>query len=164
MLNICFLTNGRYKSKLFDGFRGKTLKWIDSFPCYRTQRAVVNEEISQWAPVLSGVPQGTIHSSLMFTLYINDISKMRLTFCSVCYRDIRDAEDPLKLQNDRNSLRCLARRWGMIFQPVKYSIMQITRKTKIKLRFFILIGKSPQKCEFHKYSDNHIHNEMKYTN
>ena len=45
------------KSKLFDyGIGGKTLRWIDSFLCYRTQRAVVNGETSEWAPVLSGVP------------------------------------------------------------------------------------------------------------
>ena len=43
------------KSKLFGyGIGGKTLSWIDSFLCYRTQRAVVNGEFSEWAPVLSG--------------------------------------------------------------------------------------------------------------
>ena len=40
------------KSKLFSyGIGGKTLKWIDSFLCFRQQRVFVNGVKSDWAPV-----------------------------------------------------------------------------------------------------------------
>ena len=84
------------KSKLFGyGIGGKTLRWIDSFLCYRTQQAVINSETSEWAPVLSDVPQGTILGPFLFSLYINDISKdidseiRLLADDCVCYCEIR---------------------------------------------------------------------------
>ena len=92
------------KSKLFSyGIGGKTLKKIDSFLCFRKQRVVVNGVKSDWAPVLSGIPLGTVLGPLLFSLYINDISsdiesEIRLLADDcVCYREIKDEEDILKL-------------------------------------------------------------------
>ena len=66
------------KSKLFRyGIGGKTLKWIDSFLYFRQQRVVVNGVISDWAPVLSGVPQGTVLGLLLFSLYINQVLSLK---------------------------------------------------------------------------------------
>ena len=50
------------------GIGGKTLKWINAFLCYRQQRVVVNGVKSDWAPVVSGVPEGTVSRPLVILL------------------------------------------------------------------------------------------------
>ena len=86
------------------------MKWINAFLCYRQQRVVVNGVKSDWAPVVSGVPEETFLGSMVFSLHINDItadleSEIRLlTDACVCYHEIKDKEDTLKLQRDIDRL------------------------------------------------------------
>ena len=76
--------------------------------CFRQQRVVVNGVKSDWAPVVSGAPQGTFLGPLLFYLYINDISigidfQIRLFADDcVCYQEIKTVEHTLKLQQDIN--------------------------------------------------------------
>ena len=42
------------------GIIGKTLGWITSFLSNRTQQVVINESKSAYAPMTSGIPQGSV--------------------------------------------------------------------------------------------------------
>ena len=147
------------KSKLFSyGIDGKTLKWIDSFLCFRKQRVVVNGVKSDWAPVLSGVPQGTVLGPLLFSLYINDISsdiesEIRLFADDcVCYLEIKDEEDTMKLQKDIDRFGFLGKEVVMRFQPVKCNMMQLTRKRIKKIHAsYNLEGTDLENVESIKY-------------
>jgi len=44
--------------------------WIESFLFNRKQRVEINGFYSDWAGVLSGIPQGTILGPILFIIYI----------------------------------------------------------------------------------------------
>ena len=106
---------------------------------------------------------------MLFSLHINDItadieSEIRLFADDcVCYREIKDKEDTLKLQRDIDRLGNWARKWGMRFQPVKCNMMQLTNKTLNKIQAsYTLEGTVLENVENIKYLGVTITNDLKW--
>ena len=115
--------------------------WIASFLSNKTQKVVVDGYESSGAPVLSGVPQGTLLGPLLFLIFINDISAnlsstIRL-FTDDClvYREIKSTTDCDALQEDLNKLVVWSHTWGMEFNVAKCNILTVTNKVKHQVKY-----------------------------
>ena len=52
------------------GIQGDAARWIRNWLAGRRQRVCINQSYSNWAPVTSGVPQGSVLGLLLFLIII----------------------------------------------------------------------------------------------
>ena len=149
------------------GIRNKTKTWITSLTV-RLHRVVTNGNSSDWRPVLSGAPQGTVLGPHLFLMFINDIhenvtSTIRL-FADDCliYNIIESPEDEIKLQDDLNSLVEWANIWGMRFNPTKCKTMRVTRKRNSKPTNYTMMGTSLEETSNIQYLGVQIQRDLRW--
>ena len=97
------------------------INWIEQWLTDRRQRVVVDGEVSNWKPVLSGVPQGHVLGPSLFLIYINDLEEgvpvtskiLKFADDSKVFRNRNG--DKQQLQDDIDKFIKWSEKWQMLF-------------------------------------------------
>ena len=129
-----------YKLRYY-GILTTLVNWISSFLSKRRQRVRVADSFSEWAPITSGMPQGSVLGPILFVLYVNDLPD---NLKSECYmfaddtkvlKNLSSKEDNLVLQKDILELENWSKRWLLRFHPEKCKVLAIGKHQSPKFTY-----------------------------
>ena len=140
------------------GIGGSLLAWFRSYLSGRRHRVVIDNESSDFLPVTSGVPQGSILGPLLFLIFINDMPNVISKETSLplfaddskCFRLILRRDDGNKLQDDLNKLFQWSRIWGMEFNVKKCKVLRVARIRSIEDKDYYLGGTKLDRVDVEK--------------
>ncbi len=95
--------------------------WIENWLSNRKQRVVINGTASDWAPVTSGVPQGSVLGLVLFIIYRNYIHVGLNNFIAKFADDtkignsVTSDRDRQSLQDDLNQIAIWSAKWENAF-------------------------------------------------
>lgn len=125
-----------YKLEMCYNLSGPALGWFRSYLCNREQCVVVNGKKSDWTPVRSGVPEGSICGPILFVLFCNDASRHLSSTCLMYADDmklsrcIRCPDDAAILQHDLDKFCMWSSVWKLQLNPSKCKIITFTLRKK----------------------------------
>jgi hypothetical protein len=108
------------------------LNWIKAFLSGRTQKVKIKQATSFPSVCTSGVPQGSVLSSILFLLYMNDLPQI-IKHSNIClfaddvklYTSVNSLQDKQNLQIDINSLAEWCKTWNLKLNLKKCAALNI---------------------------------------
>ncbi len=123
------------------GIFGKVHNSIENWLNNRKQRVLINGSASGWAPVTSGVPQGSVLGPILFIIYINNIDLGLNNFIAKFASDTKignfviSDRDRQSLQQDLRKISPWPDRWEMPFNVNKCHIPQVGTKRNMNTKW-----------------------------
>ena len=154
------------------GIHGSALAWINAFLTDRRQQVRANGELSDFRPVRSGVPQGSILGPVLFTLYVNDIPSEIENIISMyaddtkVYTAITSEGSVTSLKSDLRKLEAWAQLMQMRFHPAKCKVMHLGKNnTKQTYQMRTTEGKyhNLEETEVEKDLGVEVDNKLKFS-
>ena len=116
------------------GIKGHILKWIEAFLSNRKQRVVINGAFSEWQPVTSGIPQGSVLGPILHIIFINDLPDV-IKCCIKLYTDdaklfsvVNHQHKTVEVQQDVRKSETWATDWHMFLNLPKCKHLHIGRE------------------------------------
>lgn len=110
----------------------QVIDWVQEYLSDRRQAVLIESVLSDFKPVMSGVPQGSVLGPTLFLIFINDIhigviSKIRL-FADDCviYRAVTHHNDCEELDKDLRLLSEWCHDWHMNINNSKTKLVRFT--------------------------------------
>lgn len=125
------------------GFSDNLIIWISAFLGNRFARVKCGNSFSDYLPVISGVPQGSILGPILFLLYINDLSDV-IQFCNLglfaddskLYKVVNNDLDYNLFQSDLNNISDWLRKWQLSVNEDKCQHLHVGR-ANLNYTFFL---------------------------
>ncbi len=118
------------------GISGTILEWFKSYLTNRKQKVVLDGQSSCTSNVISGVPQGSILGPLLFSIYMDPLTRISLSPGSqlllyaddiLLYRPIHHQQDVPALQSDINAISNWIALAGLSLNPTKTKLLVVSR-------------------------------------
>jgi hypothetical protein len=113
------------------GVEGRLLGWIRDFLTGRQQRVAIGGDVSEWRPVTSGVPQGSVLGPVLFLYYVNDMPDTVKSNIKMFADDAKISapvsrkEEQKVLQEDLDSLQKWTDKWLLRFNTGKCKVLHM---------------------------------------
>ena len=142
-----------HKLRYSFGITGRAYDWLESYLANRSQRVVLNGKQSDWVPVLSGVPEGSILGPLLFACFLADLPGSVTADCIMyaddvkLYRRVESSADCATLQLDLDHLCDWSRTWRLNLNPTKCNSISFTLRTSPIVHSYTIDGHTLRRCE-----------------